>query len=95
MSNCCNNTHPDHSSQLTKLNRISGQIDGIKKMIDERRYCPDIMTQLKAIQAAAKAVESSMLKLHLESCVKDAFTSQDEQETQIKIEELIKLFKKN
>ena len=94
MTNCCNSKHPDHSAEISRLNRLSGQVDGIKKMIEERRYCPDIITQLRAIQSAAKAVESNMLRRHLEGCVKDAFDSNDDAETSQKIDELMQIFKK-
>ena len=94
MTKCCNSSHPDHSKEISRLNRIAGQIEGIKKMIEDNRYCPDIMTQLKAIQSATKAVESSILQKHLESCVKDAFNSKDKKQTEEKINELVSLFKK-
>ncbi len=93
MSHCCNSTHPNHSEELSRLSRLAGQIEGIKKMIDEQRYCPDIITQLRAVQSAAKAVETNILRRHLEACVKDAFQTNAETYQQ-KIEELIKLFKK-
>jgi len=93
-NNCCNNNHPDHSAELSRLNRLSGQVEGIKKMIEEHRYCPDIITQLRAIQSAAKAVESNILRRHLEACVKDAFESNDTTHTNAKIDELMNIFKK-
>ena len=91
---CCNHNHPDHAEELSRLNRLSGQVDGIKKMIEQRRYCPDIITQLRAIQSAAKAVESNILRRHLEACVKDAFESNDATHTNSKIDELMNIFKK-
>lgn len=96
MKNCCDkSSFPDHSKELTRLNRISGQIEGIKKMIQERRYCPDIIIQLKAISSAVKSVESVILKSHLESCVKDVFKENNQEEQQKKIDELLKLFVKS
>lgn len=92
--NCCDYNHPNHSKELSRLNRLSGQVDGIKKMIEEHRYCPDIIAQLRAIQSAAKAVESNILRRHLEACVKNAFESNDQSQTDIKIDELINIFKK-
>lgn len=91
MNECCNNQHPDHSDEMSRLNRISGQVEGVKKMIEEQRYCPDIITQLRAIQSATKSIEANILRRHLEACVKDAFANDDSEE---KIDELIKLFKK-
>ena len=93
MSKCCNE-FPDHSKDLGRLNRISGQLNGVKKMIEENRYCPEIIAQLKAIQSAAKAVEGNILKRHLEGCVKDAFQSKSKKKAQEKIEELIDLIKR-
>lgn len=96
MQNCCDKSEfPDHSKELGKLNRISGQVEGIKRMINERRYCPDIIIQLKAISSAVKAVEANILKSHLESCVKQVFQENDQAEQAKKIAELLKLFKKS
>lgn len=92
--NCCSTKHPDHSAEFSRLNRLSGQIDGIKKMIEEQRYCTDIITQLRAIQSAAKAVEMNILQRHLEACVRDAFNTDKKQSAQ-KIDELMTLFKKS
>ncbi len=60
--------HPDHSDKLNRLNRIEGQVKGIKKMIEEKRYCVDILTQLKAVSAALKKVEHAVLKDHIQGC---------------------------
>jgi len=84
--------HPDHSSELTRLSRIQGQVEGIVRMIVERRYCPDILTQLKAVQAALKSVEGSVLRNHMQDCVKQAMDSKDEKEIKQKINELVALF---
>jgi len=95
VKNCCDKTSfPDHSSEIKRLNRISGQVEGVKKMIEEHRYCPDIMIQLKAISSAVKSVEGIILKSHLESCVKDVFKENDKVQQDKKIEELLTLFQK-
>jgi len=92
---CEPHTHPDHSDELSRLNRIAGQVEGIKKMIEEKRYCPDIMIQLRAIQSATKSIESNILQRHLEACVRDTFSSSSAgQEQEEKISELMRLFKK-
>jgi len=88
------NKHPDHSGEISRLNRILGQIDGVKKMIAERRYCPDIIIQLRAINSATKAVEVSLLETHLEACVIETFKAKNKKDQQQKTEELIKLFKR-
>jgi len=88
------NKHPDHSAEISRLNRILGQIEGVKKMIAARRYCPDIITQLRAINSATKAVETSLLATHIEACVIETFTTKNKKDQQQKIEELTKLFKR-
>jgi len=93
--NCCEVAkHPDHSKVLPNLNRVSGQIEGIKKMIDERRYCPDILIQLRAIRSAINSIEGTILEAHLGACVKDAFNSNNEKEITQKISELKDLYKR-
>lgn len=91
---CCD-SHPDHSEELKRLNRLAGQVEGIKKMIGERRYCVDIMTQLKAIQSASKSIEANILKRHFEACVTVALSQKTKGKRDEKIEELMKLFKKS
>ena len=54
-----------HSDNLPKLNRISGQVEGIKKMIEEERYCLDIVYQIKAVRSALKSVEKNILHNHI------------------------------
>lgn len=92
--NNCSNKHPDHGQQLPKLNRIAGQVEGIKKMIEERRYCPDIIIQLRATRAALNSIEAELLEAHLNACVADAFNFGDEKEKQKKIAELKDLYKR-
>ena len=64
----------------------------IKKMIEEQRYCPDIIIQLKAVRSAIKSVEMNILKTHLETCVTDSFS--DKEDAHQKIEEIINLLDK-
>ena len=93
MTKCCSD-FPDHSKETKRLNRASGQIEGVKRMIDERNYCPDIIAQLRAVRSAVKAVEANILARHLESCVRQSMESNNEKDSQEKIEELIQLFKR-
>ncbi len=86
------NIHPDHSSELARLTRIQGQVQGIVRMITERRYCPDILIQLRAVQSALKSVEGAILKKHMHDCVKQAMDSRNEEEIKQKVDELIALF---
>ena len=65
--------HPDHKKHLPRINRVIGQLEGIKKMIDNKRYCPDIMVQLKAVSSAVKSVETQILKNALRTLHKRCF----------------------
>ena len=101
VENCCKggqtnatHLHPDHSTHLGRLNRIKGQIEGVERMISERRYCPEIITQLRAVAAAAKSLEGAVLETHLHACVRDAMTSKNPKKASAKIEELLSLFAK-
>ena len=86
--------HPPHHDQLPGLNRIEGQIRGIKKMIENQRYCVDILTQLKAVKAALHKVEQQVLKTHMQHCLMHAVTSEDQKEIRDKIDELMQLLSK-
>ena len=87
------NSHPDHSIQLSKLNRVEGQLIGIKKMIEDGRYCPDIIQQVRAARKALFGVESALLELHLHHCVSDAIESKNLSEKESKLTEVMKIFK--
>ncbi len=94
--NCCADlsTHPDYSKELNRLNRIAGQVEGVKKMVTERRYCPDILIQLRAIRSAVNAVEANILNTHLDLCVTDTFNSSNDVEKKKKMDELKELYRK-
>lgn len=95
MNECCDNKdkHPSHMSEINRLNRISGQVEGLKKMINDNRYCLEIITQISAVRAALKSVEMNILERHLNSCVADAMNN--EKDRNEKVREIIQLFKKN
>ena len=86
--------HPDHSQQIPNLNRIEGQVKGIKKMIENHRYCVDILTQVKAVKAAIHKVEQAILKTHIQGCLKNAVKENNEVEIQNKIDEIMNLLSK-
>lgn len=86
--------HPHHHGELPRLNRIAGQVDGIRRMIAEERHCTDILAQIRAARAALKTVEANVLETHLQSCVRDAMNGGDQREIDAKIEELKDLFKR-
>ncbi len=84
----------DHAKEIPRLNRIVGQVEGVKRMIDAERYCPDILTQLRAVRAAIRAVEANLLETHLRACVMDAFQSADANEKKEKIAELKEIYRR-
>ena len=84
--------HPNHNSQINRLKRAEGQIRGIVRLIDEGKYCIDILNQLKAVQKALASVEANILETHIENCVAQAISSPGE--AQQKIAELSKIIKR-
>ena len=85
--------HPSHKEHLGKLNRVSGQIAGIKRMIDGGKYCVDIMTQLRAARSALKAIELAVLETHMKSCL-DQSRLEEAGNQNKKIAEIVTLLKK-
>ena len=82
------------ASCRSRLRRIEGQVRGIERMIDEERYCIDILTQLQAVRAALKKVEDEVLKDHVEHCVHDAIRGGKTEEQFEKINELLRVLEK-
>ena len=76
---------------LKRLNRIEGQVRGISKMVDENRYCIDVITQISAVQAALRRVEELVLKDHVGCCVEHAIASGNKAEQRKKIAELMEV----
>jgi len=69
---------PDLQDKATaRLRRIEGQIRGIHKMVEEGRYCADILTQIASVQEALRGVSKLLMRNHLEHCVTDALRSGD------------------
>ncbi len=85
---------PGHQEEIISLKRIEGQIRGIQKMIEEKKYCVDILTQLHAIVGAIARVEDGILRRHIEGCVVNACSGKSEVEKQKKIDEVIQLLNK-
>jgi DNA-binding FrmR family transcriptional regulator len=82
----------DNKPQLiNRLSRIEGQVRGIARMVEEGRYCVDVLTQLQAVRAALGRVETEMLKDHLNHCIEGAIVSGDADEQRKKAGELIEL----
>jgi DNA-binding FrmR family transcriptional regulator len=80
-----------HDGQLVFLKKIEGQIRGIQKMIAQRRYCVDIITQIHSIIGALYRVEDQIFKKHLDSCVANAMKEKSERQKQEKIDEIMEL----
>ncbi len=76
---------------LNRLKRIEGQVRGVAGMVEDERYCIDVLTQLQAIRAALTRVETEMLKDHLDHCIESAIVGGDQAEQRRKAGELIEL----
>jgi DNA-binding FrmR family transcriptional regulator len=72
-----------------RLKRIEGQVRGVLRMVEQDRYCVDVLTQIDAVRAALHKVEEQVLRDHVSHCVADAFASGDPVEQQHKVEELV------
>jgi DNA-binding FrmR family transcriptional regulator len=72
-----------------RLSRIEGQVRGLSKMVDDDRYCIDIVTQIGAVRAALRRVEEEILKDHVGHCVEHAISSGNKAEQRKKIAELM------
>jgi len=82
----------DSKSKLAnRLSRIEGQVRGVSRMVEEDRYCIDILTQVQAVRAALARVETELLKDHLDHCIEGAIVSGDAEEQRRKASELIEL----
>ena len=81
-----------HADKLNRLKRIEGQVRGIAGMIEDDRYCMDILTQVQAVKSALSKVESQILKDHAGHCVAEAIASGDESQQHEKFDELVELF---
>lgn len=76
---------------LNRLSRIEGQVRGLSRMVEEDRYCIDVLTQLQAVRAALSRVESQILKDHMDHCVMGAIAGDDLADRKAKATELIEL----
>ena len=80
---------------LNRLSRIEGQVRGVARMVEEDRYCIDVLTQIQAARAALARVETEMLKDHLGHCIEAAITGGDAGEQRRKASELIELLERS
>ena len=84
----------DRKAILNRLTRVEGQVRGVAQMIENDRYCIDVLHQLQAVKAALARVEDAVLKQHASHCVAEAIASGDAEEQQAKFGELVDLFAK-
>ncbi len=74
---------------VSRLNRIEGQIRGIRRMVEEDRYCMDILAQTRSVASALRAVEDLIMENHMNTCLAHAMQSSDPGEKQQKIQEVM------
>lgn len=77
-----------------RLSRVAGQVAGVQRMIQDDRYCMDVLHQIAAVRAALSKVSVAVLRAHLHTCVQTAFHSDDAELRETRIDELVELFDK-
>ena len=77
---------------LLRLRRVEGQVRGVQKMVEDERYCPDVLVQMSAIHESLRAVERALMKDHLQHCATEALRSGDAKQAQRTYDELTELF---
>ena len=95
MGECCNHKKKVRSNEekraiVSRLNRIAGQINGIQKMVEEDRYCDDVLTQLASVDKAVKSLAGLILSAHMHTCLIEQVQAG---ETEI-VDEVVELFKR-
>lgn len=85
--------HADHKGEVGRLRKIAGQISGIERMIEEGRYCPEIVQQIKAAQSALRAVECAIIRGHMTFCINRSAKEDSSTEFSRKLNELMELIK--
>ncbi len=83
--------NPSHEDNLVALRRIEGQVRGVQGMIENRKYCIDILNQIYAVRGALARVEERILEKHFQHCVTEAVKGSSEKEKQQKLNEILKL----
>jgi len=78
-------------ANLHRLRRIEGQIRGLQRMVDDDRYCPDILVQLSSVQEALRAVSQALMRNHLKHCVTQAVRKGRKADAEAKYDELMEL----
>lgn len=91
---CNDPNHPSHEALLPRLNRLAGQIEGVKRMMNDRRYCPDILTQLHAVRSAIRNLEIHILDTHVSHCIAETIEMKSETKRRQKIDEIRDIIKR-
>ena len=79
----------DKDALIRRLHRIEGQVRGIERMVDEDRYCIEVLTQIAAARTALEQVGAKLLEGHVNHCIADALTARDEQAATAKTAEML------
>jgi CsoR family transcriptional regulator, copper-sensing transcriptional repressor len=77
---------------MVRLRRVEGQVRGVQKMVEDERYCPDVLVQMSAIHESLRAVERILMKDHLQHCATEALRSGDAKQALRTYDELTELF---
>ena len=97
MNDCCikrkHREETEYKSLINRLNRIEGQVRGIKNMLDEEIYCTDILTQVSAVKCALDAFNKELLANHIKTCVADNIKNGNDEVIDELVETLKKLMK--
>lgn len=84
----------EHRAHLPRLKRIEGQVRGVSKMVEEGKYCVDIVNQIKAVKSALSSLEGLIIEDHLNHCVQKAISGKDKKEATAMIDEIKDLLKR-
>lgn len=87
--------HSTKSACVKRLSRIEGQVRGLTRMVEQDRYCIDIVTQIAAVRAALRKVEEEVLRDHVAHCVEHAIASGDADEQRTKVAELMAVLERS
>src|ERR1700739_3295936 len=79
------------AANLKRLRRIEGQVRGLQRMVEEERYCADIIVQVASVQEALRGLARNLMKNHLQHCAAKALTSGKPKETAVMYDELLEL----
>ncbi len=80
--------HASHKDQVARLKRVHGQVGGVIRMVEEERYCIEILTQLRAARAALRKVEQAVLQAHAQHCISGSLRAGSRAEAEARLEEL-------